>query len=60
MMLIQSERYDIQVKECRDWRQRRIYMVVYGLQVKQFEDFDNAMSEFKQCVYHARACNDEI
>ena len=59
MVIIESREYDVIIKKNRDWLQREIFTVIYGLQIKQFQDFHAALSEFNNCIHHSRGCNNE-
>jgi len=57
MIISESHEYDVTLKVSKDYKQSNIYMVIYGLQVKQFQEFDHALDEYNNCLKHAIGCN---
>lgn len=56
MIILQSEKFDIQVKECANYKHEKEYLVIYGLQVTKHTDIKDAMIVFKSCLDHAIDC----
>lgn len=57
MIIIQSEKFDIQVKECNNWlNEKKKYLVIYGLQVTKHNNIRDAMTVFKCSLDHAIDC----
>lgn len=49
--------YQLLMYVSNDYLYRPVYVVCYGLQVKQFDDEKLANTEYKNCKKHAIACN---
>ena len=39
-----------------DFRQRTYHYVIYGMQRKEFCDYESALKEFNECMNHAFGC----
>ena len=58
-MIIQSnDRFGVYLHAAKDYQGFENYLVIYGLQVKDFGSIRQALEEFSQCVEHALQCED--
>jgi len=56
MFLISSERLNVYLKQDQDYKNDLIYTVIYGLQVKQFNNLGDAISNYNDCLDHSIKC----
>lgn len=47
-----SEEMGLIYYTAKDYKYNDVFVVVYGLQVKQFHDREKAQNEFKNCLNH--------
>ena len=57
MIISESKEYDVLLKVSKDSTSCNVYMVVYGLEVKTFDDFDDALDQYNNALKHAIECN---
>jgi hypothetical protein len=57
MIISQSVEFDVILKENLDYKGEKVFTVIYGLQVEQFEDMLVALDEYSNCIVHAATCN---
>jgi len=56
MIISQSAEFDVILKENLDYKGEKVFTVIYGLQVEQFEDLLVALDEYTSCISHAATC----
>lgn len=51
-IITMSEEMGLIYYTAKDYKYNDVFVVVYGLQVKQFHDQEKAQQEFKNCLNH--------
>ena len=56
MILAKFFRETVTLRVSNDFAGRKVFMVIYGLQVKTFHVFREAFDEFNTCCLHCAQC----
>lgn len=56
MIIIQSDKFDIIVKQNRNYKGDNVFTVIYGLQVNKHSSIGDAIEDFNNCLVHAAEC----
>jgi hypothetical protein len=57
MIISQSVEFDVILKENLEYTGEKVFTVIYGLQVEQFDNMLVALDEYTSCITHAATCN---